>query len=153
MSALAPREMQVVVGGNTYTVRKMNTEPAALILAKLVKLLGSSLMALGALKNVNAVDDDTREAEQFRVIGDALNDLVARNNPEEVHKLWADILITGYVRKNNVLVNHLNDFDELDELFTVLGVALQLSFGEFIKKQMAKLQGLRQTQQVAGAQQ
>jgi hypothetical protein len=140
---MSPKTMQVPVGDTTYTVRKLNTAPASVILLKLMAMLGGSLMALASLASVKGADDKEREAAQLAIIRETLDDLVTRNDPVKVNALFEELLTTGYVHKNGAVICHLDEFPELDDMFAVLVVALQLSFGEFIKKQLAKLQVMK----------
>jgi hypothetical protein len=140
---MSKKQLQVPVGEITYTVTKLNTAPAALILTRLVKMLGGSIMSLATLGSVKGADDKDREAAQLEIIRATLDDLVSRNDPVEVNKLFEDLLTTGYVHKGGQVICHLDEFPELEDLFAVLVVALQLSFGDFIKKQLAKLTGLK----------
>lgn len=128
------KTQKVVFDNVEINIMKMNVEPASLIFTKLKKMLGGSIIEVGASVLGDNQSEDERKKNQVTALGRMISDIAERNRAEDVHSLWKEILCTGYVYKNGKIIDSLNDFDDLDQMYVTLGHAIALNYGDFVKK-------------------
>lgn len=124
------------IDGITVRLFKFSPSAGLPILSRLQNMLGGSVLSM-----VSAVGKS--DAEQAKVMADALDSIVERVAPEKVTKFITDVVCSGFVVVNGVKVGHLDDLaiEDCDPFYLALMITkeqLTYSFGGFLGKFLQK---------------